>query len=169
MPNAKVSAIHSIGLDWRLSQSYVADAATVEFLRRIRDDGRPFGRRCSGCHRVLCPARAVCEFCACKTDRWVELGTGGELRTLTVAGVRFDGFPEPPYAFGFVQLDGAATCLLGFLDGRDWSELKDWSDLIGSRCSFVPRPQRVGDWLDFSFTLPLPLSSSGKPEPQTPA
>ena len=153
MSNPDPHSIHSIALNWRLSQSYVADASTVEFLRRIRDDGRPFGRRCSGCHRVLCPPRDACGFCYSKTGRWIELGKTGELRTLTVAGVRFEGFPEPPYAFGFVQLDGASTALLGFLVGPDWNEQKNWSDLIGSRCSFELSSQRVGDWVDFSFRI----------------
>ena len=156
MSNPEDPEIHSIALAWRLSQSYVADASTVEFLRRIRDHGQPFGRRCSGCRRVLCPARAVCGYCCGKTDRWIELGKTGELRSLTVAGVRFDGFPEPPFAFGFVQLDGASTALLGFLHGPDWSEQKNWSELIGSRWSFVPNPKRVGAWMDFSFHIDSP-------------
>lgn len=153
MSNSAVSPIHTVALDWRLSQSYVADSSTVEFLRRIRDDGRPFGRSCSGCRRVLCPARDVCGFCCRKTDRWIELGKTGELRTLTVACVRFEGFPEPPYAFGFVQLDGASTALLGFLHGPDWNGQKNWSELIGSRCSLLLSPQRAGEWTDFSFQI----------------
>lgn len=154
MSDAK--AVHSVALAWQLSQSYVADASMVEFLRRIRDHGQPFGRRCSGCQRVLCPPRDICEFCCCRTDRWIELGKAGELRTLTVAGIRFGGFPEPPYAFGFVQLDGASTALLGFLQGPDWSGQNNWSELIGSRCAFQPKRRRLGNWLDFSFRIDKP-------------
>lgn len=102
---------------------------------------------------MLRPARDVCGFCCRKTGRWIELGKTGKLRTLTVAGVHFGGFPEPPYAFGFVQLDGASTALLGFLHGPDWSGQQNWSELIRSRCAFVPKSRRVGGWLNFSFRI----------------
>ncbi len=153
MSNPKASSLHSVALDWAFSQSYVADDSTVAFFRRLQDDGRVFGRRCRGCHKVLCPPRDVCGFCCSRTDRWIELESTGELRTLTIATTPFHGFPDPPYAFGFVQLGGASTALLGFLIGPNWNEPRNLSELIGSQCTLLPASGGGAAREGFSFRI----------------
>ncbi|MGE3367893.1 MAG: OB-fold domain-containing protein [Rhizobiaceae bacterium] len=84
---------------------------------------------------------------------WVPLGVGGEIRTLTVIGEAFEGFPAPPFAIAFVQLDGADTAILNRLEGRDWSKPGDWHRLIRKRATMVFRGTPLGSWLDFHFVI----------------
>jgi len=87
--------------------------------------------------------------------RWVRLEMHGVLRSLTVLATQFEGFPRPGYAFGYLQLAGADTALAGYLNGPDWTQASNWSDLIGTTWFMKALPERSGDWLDWAFSAEL--------------
>jgi uncharacterized OB-fold protein len=152
--SAMADATVDIELDWHVRQEYVPGVGLSGFFDGLRR-GLLLGSRCEPCAVISCPPRDFCNRClgACAPD--VELALEGEVRSLTVINSAFTGFPEPPYAIAFVQLDGADTALLNYLDGRDWAAGEDWSSLVGSRCKVVMAEQRGGGWADFRFQLTL--------------
>ena len=58
---------------------------------------------------MLVPPRAFSDQNLAPTTDWVELGSQGVIETFTIVYEGFKGLPDPPYAFGFVCLDGADT------------------------------------------------------------
>lgn len=84
-----------------------------KFLTALRDDQVIWGRRCSGCERVVVPAADHCESCAGSLDQWVEVGPTGEVSDVTVVrtAMPLTGL-EPPFAVVRIRLDGADTDLV---------------------------------------------------------
>jgi len=148
--------VTEIEANWHIRQRYALGESLHGFFQRLRRRKQVYGRRCDTCSLTHCPPRDFCSRCLGKCGAWVPVGPDGELRALTVIGAAFDGFPEPPYAIAFVQLDKADTSVLGYLTGRDWSAAADWSRLIGQRCRAVVRDDADGSWNDLSFALSAP-------------
>ncbi len=118
----------------RMPFRYAAGASASRFFEVLRDQGRILGRRCTGCRRVLCPARAFCTLCGEPTDEWVEVGPGGELLSWTEIPDRG--------AYALVRLDGGDTAMLHRLlaDGA--------SPRIGDRVRARLAAARAGGILD---------------------
>ena len=83
----------------------------------------------------------------------MEVGPGGRIEAFTMVYERFNNLPDPPYAFGYVLLDGADTALGGYFKGVDLSDPKKAADqlAIGTRVVTRFAEQRKGDVLDFWF------------------
>lgn len=145
--------VSDIAQTWHVRQDYATGEALAGFFKRLRDERKLYGRRCPICEKVTCPPRDFCNRCLAATNDWVAVGSEGEVRTVTVIGASFTGFPPPPYAIAFIQLDGADTAILSRLTGRDWSAQEDWSLLIGRRCRAEIQDAPQGNWLDFHFVL----------------
>src|SRR5262245_27504322 len=108
---------------WDISYNYAAGETASEFLRRLRDEQRVSGVRCSQCRRVILPPRGYCDRCFVAVNEWVDVGPSGVIEAFTITSERFEGLPEPPYAIAYVTLDGASTALLNFVKGADLSDL----------------------------------------------
>ena len=67
----------------------------------------------------------------------------------------FQGLPPPPYAFGYVMLDGADTALGGFFRGVDLSNPAEAAKKLafGTRVTTKFADKRIGDVLDFWFEI----------------
>jgi len=85
----------------------------------------------------------------------VEVGPGGRIETFTIVYEQFQNLPPPPYAFGFVLLDGADTALGGYFKGIDLTDpAKAAAKLkIGTRVVTRFAEQRTGDVLDFWYEV----------------
>ena len=103
--------------------------------------------------RVLCPPRAFSDQTLEPTTDWVEVGPGGVIEAFTIVYAAFQGLPPPPYAFGYVMLDGADTAIGGFFRGIDLSDADAAAAklAIGTRIITRFAAERVGDVLDFWF------------------
>lgn len=142
-----------IEMNLRIRQRIALGHSLHGFFQRLRRRRQVYGRRCDACAVTLCPPVDFCRTCLGRCGAWVPVGPDGEVRAVTVIGAAFDGFPKPPYAIAFVQLDKADTSVLGYLSGRDWSVAADWSGLIGHRCRAVIGDDADGSWDDLSFAL----------------
>jgi len=136
-----------------VDQRHVLDPALTGFLDQIATARRFVGRKCPSCGEVSVPPNPICERCYATTMEDVVVANEGVVRSLSVVYARFAGFPEPPYAIGMVQLDGADTAMLNYLDGVDLSPSADLSGLVGKRCRavFVDPPR--ADFGGFKFEL----------------
>ena len=83
------------------------------FLTALRDDRVIWGRRCSGCERVVVPATDHCDTCAGVLGEWIEVGPAGAVTDVTrvMTHMPLTGL-EPPFAVVKVRLDGADTDLV---------------------------------------------------------
>lgn len=86
---------------------------------QLRDHAKLYGKRDVRSGRVLVPPRAFSDQTLEPTTEWVEVGPGGKIETFSIIYEEFNGLP-PPYAFGYVQLDGADTALGGFFAASIW-------------------------------------------------
>ena len=138
---------------WNITYNHALGQTASWFYVQIRDHAKIYGRRCGKTGRVLVPPRAFSDQTLAPTTEWVEVGPGGRIECFTMVYQAFNGLPDPPYAFGYVLLDGADTAIGGFFKGVD---LKDPAQAaqalaIGTRVDTRFAEQRIGDVLDFWF------------------
>ncbi|MEO1269521.1 MAG: Zn-ribbon domain-containing OB-fold protein [Myxococcota bacterium] len=82
------------------------------FLRGM-EQRRIVGRRCPSCSLVYVPPRGACPTCGVSTASDAVLSGAGTITTFCVVHIPFEGQRlPPPYACGWVLLDGADSTLL---------------------------------------------------------
>ncbi len=138
---------------WNITYNHALGETASWFYVQIRDHAKIYGRRCGSTGRVLVPPRAFSDQTLVPTTEWVEVGPGGRIETFTIVYEEFNGLPPPPYAFGYVQLDGADTAIGGFFKGIDLKDPATAAQLlkVGTRVITKFAEQRTGDVLDFWF------------------
>lgn len=141
--------------DWHIHFDYTSGPITGRFLRQLQEE-RIEGRRCPKCEVVWMPPRAYCERCFVPTDGWVDVGPAGTIEAATVITQKFVGVPDPPYAMGFVRLDGADTALAGVIAVNiDPDDIPGTAARLapGTRVEVVFHEDRVGRMTDFHYKL----------------
>lgn len=138
---------------WNISYTHALGETASWFYAQIRDHKKIFGRRAAGSGRVLVPPRAFSDETLEPTTEWVEVGPGGSIEAFTMVYEPFNGLPDPPYAFGYVLLDGADTAIGGFFQGVELADPAAAAERlkIGTRIQTRFKDKRVGDVLDFWF------------------
>lgn len=137
---------------WNITYRHALGETASWFYVQIRDNKKIFGRRGAD-GRVLVPPRAFSDQTLEPTTDWVEVGPGGVIEAFTMVYEEFQGLPPPPYAFGYVMLDGGDTAIGGFFRGVDLSDPAKAAEKlkIGTRVTTRFAENRVGDVLDFWF------------------
>lgn len=140
---------------WNITYDHALGETASTFFTRLRDDAELYGRRCAKTNRVLVPPRAFSDQSLQPTTDWVRIGPGGRIETFTIVYQQFKGLPEPPYAFGYVQLDGADTAIGGFFKGLDLANPAEAAKRLAIGARVVTRfaEERTGSVLDFWFEL----------------
>jgi uncharacterized OB-fold protein len=140
---------------WNITYDHALGETASWFFVQIRDAAKIYGKRCSKTGRVLVPPRAFSDQTLEPTTDWVEVGPGGRIECFTITYEQFNTLPDPPYAFGYVQLDGADTAIGGYFKGIDLSDPAKAAEQlkIGRRVVTRFSDKRVGDVLDFWFEL----------------
>jgi uncharacterized OB-fold protein len=140
---------------WNITYNHALGETASWFYAQIRDNAKIYGRRCAESGRVLVPPRSFSDQTLQPTTEWVEVGPGGRIETFTIVYEKFQNLPEPPYAFGYVLLDGADTAMGGFFKGLDLTDpAKAAAHLkIGTRVMTRFAEQRIGDVLDFWYEI----------------
>jgi uncharacterized OB-fold protein len=137
---------------WDLSYRHALGDTAGRFLRGLK--AREFmGRKCPKCERVILPARSFCDRCHVETTDWSTAEPRGELMMFTIVYEQFKGLPEPPYAIGYVLLEGADTAILGYLRGVPLEDARVAADALrvgtAMEARFVDEPR--GSVLDYWF------------------
>lgn len=140
---------------WQITYNHALGETASWFFQQIRDAAKIYGKRCPETNRVLVPPRAFSDQTMKPTTDWVEVGPGGRIETFTVVYEPFNSLPDPPYAFGYVMLDGADTAIGGYFRGVDLSDPAKASEKlkVGTRVTTRFAEQRKGEILDFWFEL----------------
>lgn len=129
---------------------WAGDTAST-FLTALRDEKKIMGMSCQKCSRVYIPPRRVCPICFSENSEWVTLSDKGTVRSFTVARRNLRALPkEPPIIFGLIQLDGADTALLHFIDGIEPEKVT-----IGMRVAAQFAENRVGSIRDIDYFKPV--------------
>ncbi|TWG92804.1 hypothetical protein L598_004700000100 [Mesorhizobium sp. J18] len=141
--------------NWNITYTHALGEIASWFFVQIRDNAKIYGRRCAKSGRVLVPPRAFSDQTLEPTTEWVEVGPGGKIETFTIVYEPFHNLPEPPYAFGFVQLDGADTAIGGFFKGVDLADPAKAAEklAVGTRVEAKFAEKRIGDLTDFWFEI----------------
>ncbi len=140
---------------WNITYDHALGETASWFFVKIRDEAKLYGKRCGKTGRVLVPPRAFSDQTLEPTTDWVEVGPGGRIETFTISYEAFNNLPDPPYAFGYVLLDGADTAIGGYFKGVDLANPAAAAERlkIGTRDTTCFRAERVGDVLDFWFEV----------------
>ncbi len=138
---------------WNITYTHALGETASWFYVQIRDHAKIYGRRCGKTGRVLVPPRAFSDQTLEPTTDWVEVGPGGRIETFTIVYEEFQNLPPPPYAFGYVMLDGGDTAIGGFFRGVDLSDPAKAAERlkVGTRVTTKFADDRKGDMLDFWF------------------
>lgn len=121
-----------------------------KFLTEIRDNKRFWGIKCPKCGKVYVPIRSVCGPCYTEMTELVPLGDEGTLITFSVVSFGFvdpsTGLQKPvPYGYAAIQLDGADSYLIHFIDETDPEKLKAGMRV---RAVFEEDGKRTGSMMD---------------------
>jgi uncharacterized OB-fold protein len=140
---------------WNITYTHALGETASYFYVQLRDNAKIFGRRCAKSGKVLVPPRAFSDETLQPTTEWVEVGPGGKIEAFTMVYEQFNNLPPPPYAFGYVLLDGADTAIGGYFKGVDLSDPAQAAEklAIGTRVMTKFAEKRTGDVLDFWFEL----------------
>jgi len=140
---------------WNITYTHALGETASYFYVQLRDNAKIFGRRCAKSGKVLVPPRAFSDETLQPTTEWVEVGPGGKIEAFTMVYEQFNNLPPPPYAFGYVLLDGADTAIGGYFKGVDLSDPAKAAEnlAIGTRVMTKFAEKRTGDVLDFWFEL----------------
>jgi uncharacterized OB-fold protein len=140
---------------WNITYNHALGETASWFYVQIRDNAKIYGRRCAESGRVLVPPRSFSDQTLQPTTEWVEVGPGGRIEAFTIVYEQFQNLPDPPYAFGYVLLDGADTAMGGFFKGIDLTDpaLAAAKMKIGTRIITRFEEQRTGDVLDFWYEI----------------
>src|SRR3954470_13901448 len=140
---------------WNITYDHALGETASWFYTRIRDEAAIYGRRCAKTGRVLITPRSFSDETLQPTTDWVRVGPGGRIEAFTMVYDRFNNLPDPPYAFGYVLLDGADTAMGGYFRGVDLSDPHAAAQklAIGTRVAAKFAEQRKGDMLDFWFEI----------------
>lgn len=138
---------------WNITYNHALGETASWFYVQLRDHAKLYGKRDAASGRVLCPPRAFSDQSLEPTTDWVEVGPGGRIETFTIVYEEFNGLPPPPYAFGYVLLDGADTAIGGYFKGIDLADPAAAAKRLklGSRILTKFAEKRTGDVLDFWF------------------
>ena len=95
---------------------------------------------------MLVPPRSFSDETLLPTTEWVKVGPGGRIEAFTMVYEKFNNLPEPPYAFGYVLLDGADTALGGYFKGIDLTDPHAAAEKlkIGTRVVTTTSPRTQG-------------------------
>jgi uncharacterized protein len=140
---------------WNITYTHALGETASWFYAQIRDNAKIYGRRCAKTGRVLVPPRSFSDQTLQPTTEWVEVGPGGRIEAFTMVYEEFQNLPPPPYAFGYVLLDGADTALGGFFKGVDLTDPAKAAERlqIGTRVVTRFAEKRIGDVLDFWYEV----------------
>ena len=138
---------------WNITYNHALGETASWFYVQLRDHAKLYGKRDAASGRVLCPPRAFSDQTLEPTTDWVEVGPGGRIETFSIVYEAFNGLPPPPYAFGYVMLDGADTAIGGYFKGIDLADPAAAAKRlkIGTRVMTKFAEIRTGDVLDFWF------------------
>jgi len=137
--------------DLPIVNRYTYGLAGEKFFRTFKDEGRILGTYCPDCDHTYVPATIFCERCLGKLEKWVDVGTQGEVVTFTFLNVSLDGSPlEKPEIIAFVRFaDGGLIHRLGEI------ELEQVKIGMTVEAVFMPISDRVGSILDIKYFKPV--------------
>lgn len=141
---------------WDLSYRHALGETVGTFLEGLKER-RLLGRHCSGCDRVLFPARSFCDRCHASTDKWAEVQPQGRIEMFTIVYEPFRGIRvEAPYVLAYALLDGADTATVGYVKGLDLSDPRaaveqlSGSPAVDVRFADQPEGQVTDFWFELS-------------------
>jgi len=140
---------------WNIGYDHALGETASYFFAQVRDNAQIYGRRDPKSGRVLVPPRAFSDQTLEPTTDWVKVGPGGKIEAFTIVYEEFKTLPDPPYAFGYVLLDGADTAIEGFFRGIDLKNPAQAAKrlALGTRVITKFAEERKGSVLDFWFEL----------------
>lgn len=153
--------------NWSIGYDHALGETASWFFVQVRDHAKIHGRRDPKSGRVIVPPRSFSDQTLEPASEWVEVGPGGRIEAFTIVYEEFKTLPDPPYAFGYVKLDGADTGIGGFFRGIDLSDAAKAAKqlAIGTRVITRFAEKRKGDVLDFWFEIEG-ATPSGRVRPQ---
>ena len=140
---------------WDITYKHALGETASWFFAQIRDNKKIYGRRDPKSGRVLCPPRAFSDETLEPTNEWVPVGPEGKIECFTIVYEPFNDLPDPPYAFGYVLLQGADTAIGGYFKGLDLTNGAEAAAKLAVGTPVITRfaEKRTGDVLDFWFEL----------------
>lgn len=133
--------------------SWWAGNTASKFFISLRDEKKIIATRCGSCGKTFMPPRKVCPSCFTENTEWVSVSDEGTVLTFTVARRHFAAIPSDrkvPVIWALIQLDGADTALLHYLD-----EVRPEDVKIGMRVKAVFAEQRKATIRDISHFKPV--------------
>ncbi|NIO38418.1 nucleic acid-binding protein [Candidatus Bathyarchaeota archaeon] len=138
--------------DMEADYIYTLGVAGERFFKEIKENVRIMGAKCSCCDVVFVPPRVYCEKCFTRLDKWIDVGTKGEVYTFTTATISMDGKKlETPVIYALIKFPGTCGGLIHKI-----GETKPEKMRIGMRVEavFKPLEERKASINDIKYFKP---------------
>lgn len=136
---------------WDLEYRHAVGDTTGRFLQGLAE-GEIWGIKTQD-GRVIVPPRSFDDATMTRATEWVKVGLTGTVEMSTVVYEPFKGLPAPPYAIGYVLLEGADTALVGYIRGVELADQAKAIEAIkiGTRVKVVFADEPTGTAADYWF------------------
>jgi uncharacterized OB-fold protein len=134
----------------RIPYRWAAGLTASQFYRRLAQEQKLYGTRCSKTNRVLFPPRKG--NAQAGSEEWVEVGPAGTVTTFTIVHYPVPTLAPstPPIIYALIQLDGADTAFIHQLSEVEIENVK-----TGMRVTAVFAEKPSGNITDIQYFKPL--------------
>lgn len=137
---------------WYVPYHWSYGEKNTAFFERLKTEKTIYGSKCTCCGKIIIPPAGGCAKCFAPTEKeLVPVKDEGELDCVTIVYMPYPGQPaNPPYAYGYIKLDGASTFFMHLIGGIEFEDIK-----VGMRVKAVWNDERNGDFYDIKYFKPV--------------
>ncbi len=128
-----------------------------KYLQALKE-GKILAARCTGCGRLMLPARAFCEMCWRPTDGYEPVKDSGVVNTFAICHVNWDASrlkdKEPRHLPAVIEIDGASKGQ-GIMHVLGNVKPKDVKIGMKVKAVWKPAKERTGSITDILYFEPM--------------
>ncbi len=143
--------VKNVKQTWHVPYHWSYGKMNTLFFNALKDEKTIYGAKCTACNKVIVPPGACAICMAPVEEKLVPVKDEGVLDAVTIVNLPYPGQPAtPPYAYGYIILDGASTLFMHLIDGIELENIK-----VGMRVKAVWNDNRNGDFYDIKYFKPM--------------
>ena len=143
--------IENVQHTWHVPYHWSFGEMTTKFFEYMKNEKTIYGAKCTACGKVIVPPGG-CAICMAPVEKeLIPVKDEGILDAVTIVNLPYPGQPAtPPYAYGYIILDGANTFFMHMVGGVEHEKIR-----VGMRVKAVWNEERSGDFYDIKYFQPV--------------
>ena len=143
--------IENVQHTWYVPYNWKFGDLNTKFFEGMKNEKKLYGTKCTECGSVMVPPGGCPIHMAPLEEKMVPVSDEGILDAVTIVNLPYPGQPAtPPYAYGYIILDGANTFFMHMIGGIEHEDIK-----VGMRVKAVWNEERSGFFYDIKYFQPV--------------